>query len=295
MTQTKSEKTDITKTTETAVAEFEKFQIGEAWRDSHDAATAAVGELRTIARRPIFPDHTEPIGADLQGDLEMNTEDLAREGYTTSIIELHERSMEHHPGLASVIRSPIMSSRIADAAATRAIALQRPAAELIAEALRSFEVAVAGQLAERDELKPWSKVLSATIPGFEQRIGEARAKQETHAAEEIERVLWEKGAADRIIAKEAADRQFELDRLALEAERLAAQELRAALHHRATTLARRIERLKLKIVETGNARYSASELCGLLRHHGYSEKMVESLEQAITLIEKNTRPERYRA
>ena len=187
-----------------------------------------------------------------------------------------------------------MLRKIGAVAGTFSVVLCRPPAELAEAALEEFELEVATQLLERKLMLPQSELLAVEVPTFEKRIDSACEKQKAHAAEELRRLLWERGEADRILAQEKEDRQRELHQEAKELERLAAQKLRDRRHKIGIQLADRLEKFalsrKLETLELwGGSHYSISDICGHLRNHGYSEEKIESLSKRLTWLERNTR------
>lgn len=280
---------DLIKSAEIAVTTLECVELGEAWRTEYDGATAAIGELRARACGEVFPGNIEPVGKDILADLDYYTEPFPYSTYTADVIDLHERSLQSYPNLATIIRGALMRQRIGDIAGTRLVVTQRPESELIQEALREFEDKVSAQLAKRGELKPWCDILSVTVPTLENRVADARKKQEEHVAAEVARVLRERKEAEQILIREAEDKQSVLDQAAKAAERVAAEKLRAALHARACALAGRIDALGTKTIKMNRRSYSAGEICTILRNYGYSEKKLAAIEMAVAWLEKNTR------
>lgn len=276
---------DLAKKADAAVATFERIPLGKAWRGVFEQAEAAVGSLRGSACDVVFPRKVEPAGADLFADLEALTgyEDWhINTGDHPGLAALHSSCIESHPMLAKVIRGATMRRRLSEVTAAGAGVRQRPASELVAEALAEFELAVSRQLAERNELEPESTIIAEVVPAFKARIGNARERQEGHARAFLERRAKERAEADEVLKREAEAKQEALDRSVSDAEKIVVKKERAAAHAKACLLAARIEALNVETLELEpRSFYSKSEIVGMLRNNQFTRQKIDRISSQV--------------
>ena len=181
-----NEATALVDAAEQAVVELEAIEVGEPWEADSSAATPVLNELREHAAAAIFPQAIEPIGADLIADFDLHVKGFAGATFGAQLAHLHQRCVETHPALASVLRSPHGVGEVAVRAAAHAPVAARKPAELAAESQAEYQRAVAAQLHARGEFEPWARIFAEVVPGLEARISAARQPHEERTQAESE-------------------------------------------------------------------------------------------------------------